>query len=284
VISAGIAACTIYTKRNVYKVSTLIVFYLFASTITWVGEFIVLGFFNSYAYKTGLFTDTWAQNLLGHLLLNTTMYPAAAIVMAAYSLRNAWISVVVAIFVLIEYLFGRVGFYEHHWWRYYMSVITIVAFILISRSWFLKMNQKRYGLTRYITFYFIAMIIIHTHAPILLLSGKQYYQMSFINTLADNLNRSSIIIIFTYHLVESFFIVLCVCILKKWYWKLLPFIFAPAVQIIFTKMNILVIQDSWKLIYTVFIYEISIAIFILIEKYSLKPDSWSFEKIVQGSK
>lgn len=272
IISVGIAAYTIYMKRDAYKVSTLMVFYLFTSAITWVGEFIVLGFFNSYRYKTGLLADPWAQNLLGHLLLNTTMYPAAATVMVAYSLRYIWIALVAVVFVLLEYLFMKLGIYEQHWWRYYISVINVVSYMLISRHWFSKMNQKRYGLVRALTYYFVAILIIHMPAPLLLLLGKQRYQIGMVNNLIGNLYRSSIIIIFNYHLIESFVLVLFACILKKWYWKLSAFIIFPVVEIIFVKMNILILEDGWKLIYTIFIYEVSIAAFILIEKYTLRPE------------
>lgn len=272
IISVGIAAYAIYMKRDTYKVSTLIVFYLFASTITWIGEFIVLGFFNAYAYKTGLFADPWAQNLLGHLLLNTSMYPAAATVMVAYSLSYGWISLGVILFVLTEYLFLKLGIYEHHWWRYYMSVITVVAFMFISSQWFTKMNQKRYGLTRAITFYFIAMIFIHIPSPVLLLLGKQHYHLEILENFINNLYLSSTVFSFIYHLFESFLLVLLVGILKKWYWKALSFVISPVVTIIFTKVNILILHDNWRLVYTLIIYEICIAVFILIEKYTLKPD------------
>ncbi len=94
IIGLGAAVITIYQKRRVYKPSTMIVFFLFAAGVTWIGEFIVLGIFNSYAYKTGVFTDPWAQNLFGHLLINTTLYPAAAIVMTANSLRYGWMALV----------------------------------------------------------------------------------------------------------------------------------------------------------------------------------------------
>jgi hypothetical protein len=235
-----IAVYSIYMKRDTYKVSTFIVFYLFASTITWIGEFIVLGFFNSYAYKTGIVSDPWAQNLLGHLLLNTSMYPAAATVMVAYSLSYGYISLVTVIFVFAEYLFLKMELYEQHWWRYYMSVITIVAFMTISRAWFYKMNRNRYGLTRALTFFFVAMLIIHTPSPILLLLGKQRYHIELVENMVGNLYLSSIIITFIYHLLESFELVLFTCILKKWYWKALPLIISPIVQILFSKMNILI--------------------------------------------
>lgn len=272
VLGVGSAAYAIYMNRHKYKVSTLLVFYLFSASVAWIGEFLVLGLFNSYAYKTGVFSDPWAQNLLGHLVLNTSLYPAAATVMAASSFRYGWIFFVTALFTFIEYWFVKHGLYEQHWWRYYMTIITVVGILSFDNKWFARMNKNRYGITRAITFYFAAMIIIHIPAPILLLLGKQHYQISLINRYFVDLYLSSIIIIFCYHLFESFLLVLFTCILKKWYWKVLPFIISIAVQSTLARMGILIMKSGWNLIYTLIIYEIFIAAFILIEKYTLKPE------------
>ncbi len=272
IISVGVTVYTIYKKRDTYKVSTLLVFFLFTASITWIGEFIVLGLFNAYAYKTGLVEDIWYQNLLGHLIINTTLYPTAAIVMVGYSLRYGWMFTVATVFTLIEYFFVQMGIYEQHWWRYYMTFIAVIIFLLIFHKWFPKMNEKRYGLTRTVTFYFVAMLIIHLPAPILLLLEKQYYQISLINNLFGNLYLSSIIIIFLYHLIEAFICVLFTCITKKWYLKIIPFIISIVVQIVCVKMNILVIKEGWNLVYTLVIFELFILLYILIEKYTLRPD------------
>lgn len=272
VIGVGSAAYSIWMKRDTYKVSTLLVFYLFTAGVSWIGEFAVLGLFNSYAYKTGLFTNPWAQNLLGHLILNTTLYPTVAVVMVAYSFRYRWILFIATLFTLIEYSFVKLGIYEQHWWRYYMTFMTVVAILSIANKSFPKIKQGCSGLTRAIIFFFVALIIIHTPAPILLLLGKQYYHISLVNNLFGDLYLSSIIIIFSYHLIESFLLVLFTCILKGWYWKVLPFIISIAVQSTLTKMGILILEDRWRLIYTLFVYEIFIAAFVLIEKYTVKPD------------
>jgi hypothetical protein len=271
-------AFTIYKKRDTYKVSTLFVFLLFTACVTWIGEFIVLGLLNSYAYKTGVFSDPWAQNLLGHLIINTTLYPAVAIVMVAYSLRYGWMLLVATVFTLIEYLFVQLRIYEQHWWRYYMTFIAVIMFLLIFHKWFPKMNEKRYGLTRAITFYFIAIITIHTPAPILLLLGKQYYQVSLINSLVGNLYLSSIIIIFFYHMFEAFLCVVCTCVFKKWYSKVILVSISITAQIIFTKMNILIIADNWSLVYTLFIYGIFTVAYIFIESHTLRPNLYRFER------
>jgi hypothetical protein len=276
IIGVGSIAYTIYKKRDLYKVSTLLVFCLFTGSVTWLGEFLVLGLFNSYAYKTGVFTDPWAQNLIGHLLINTTLYPAAAIIMVGYSLCYKWIFSVAAVFTLLEYWFVNLRIYEQHWWRYYMTFIAVVLFLSFFKKWFAIMNQKRYGISRATTFYFVAMIIIHIPAPVLLLLGKQYYKVDLVNHLVGNLYLSSIIIIFFYHMIESLLLVIVTCVLKKWYWKVVPVIISIAVQTIFVKMNILVMQGDWKLIYSLILYELFIITYIFVEKYTLKPESHVF--------
>jgi len=270
ILGVGSTAYTVYINRDIYKVSTLLVFYLYIAGFTWICEFIVLGLFNSYAYKTGLLSDPWAQNLLGHLILNTSLYPAAGIIMVVHSRRYLWISIFAAFFTLIEYLFVNLRLYEQHWWRYYMTILTVIILLSITGKWFDKINQSCYGFIRAITYYFVAMLIIHLPAPILLLSGKQYYKLSLVNNFFINSYRSSLAIIFFYHMIEAFILVLFTVILKKWYYRLLPFIISLVAQIIFAKVGILIIEDGWNFIYTLFIYEIFIAIFILIEKHTLK--------------
>ena len=52
----------------------------------------------------------------------------------------------------------------------------------------------------------------------------------------------------------------------------MPFIISVVAQGIFLKMGVLVIKEGWSFAYTLVIYEIFIAIFILIEKYTLRPE------------
>ncbi|MDP4146448.1 MAG: hypothetical protein Q8936_18520 [Bacillota bacterium] len=273
---AGIGvASSIYAvlnKRTVCKTSTLLVLYLFTAGVAWIGEFTVLGLFNAYLYKTGVFADIWEGNLLGHLILNTTLYPAAAVIMAAYSFRYGWISFISIFFTSIEYLFVKLRIYEQHWWRYYMTAVIVFVILVISNKVFKKMNEGCSGLVRAIIFYFPAMVIIHIPAPILLLLGKQQYRLSFVSSLVKDFYLSSIIIIFSFHVIECLLAVIFACILKKWYWKSLSFIISIVVQSVFAQMGILTLHNGWRLIYTLFFYEISIMIFFLLEKYTVKPD------------
>lgn len=268
IIGVGITVFTIYKRRDVAKGSTFLVFFLFATCVTWIGEFIVLGLFNSYAYKTGIYTSPWAQNILGHLILNSTLYPGTAILVAAYSLGYGWISLITVIYLLTEYLFLKLGIYEHHWWKYYMTALAILIYQVITKAWFIKMNKMQDRLLRISTFYFVGFVMLHYPIPIILLLGKQYYNVNWV----QDMYLSSTMFIFTYQLVETLIMVFFVCVLKKWYWKLVPFILAFVGQSILVYLNILVFGDGWNLFYTTLVYFTIIATFILIEKYTLIPE------------
>ena len=261
-------AFAIFSRKHIHNVLTMIVFYFFASGAAWIGEFIVLGLFDSYAYHTGLYESPWAQNLLGHLLLNTTLYPATAVIMAAYTLGFSWVMLVAASFTIIDYLFVNHGLYEHHWWKYYMTFITVIIFLPLTNIAFTMLKNNSSKAMRTAIYFFVAMLIIHLPAPILLLLGKQYSQISFINNLFPDVYRAAIMINFTYHLAESAWLVYFTCILKKWRWAVLPFIISIVFQCAFYKYGILIIHDNWHFVYTLLIYEIFLLAFVLLERHT----------------
>lgn len=270
-IGIVVTAFTLYKKRDTAKISTFLVFFLLSICITWIGEFVVLGLFNSYAYKTGIYESPWAQNILGHLILNTTFYPGTAILVAAFSLGYGGISLITIVYLLLEYLFLNLGIYEHHWWKYYMTGAAIIIYQIITKVWFIKLNTIKGGVLRICTFYFVGFVILHFPIPIILLLSKQYYNVNWV----EDLYLSSTMFIFIYQLIETLLLVFFVCILKKWYWKFAPFIIAFLGQSILVRLNILIFENGWNLLYTMLLYFICIATFIVIEKYSLIPSKTS---------
>ena len=186
---------------------------------------------------------------------------------AAYSLGYGWISLITIIYLLIEYWFLKLGIYEHHWWKYYMTGLVIFVYQVFSKMWFIKMNKIRHGLMRISTLYFVGFVILHYPIPITLLLGKEYYNVNWV----QNMYLSSTMFIFAYQLVETLILVFFVCFLKGWFWKLVPFVIAFAGQSILVNMNILVFQDGWNLLDKILVYFLSIATFILIEEYTLNP-------------
>ena len=133
----------------------------------------------------------------------------------------------------------KLGIYEHHWWKNYMTGLAIFVYQILNKMWFIKLNKMPNELLRICTFYFVGFVLLHYPIPIILLLGKQYYNVYW----AEDRYLSSTKFIFVYQLVESLFLVSFVCVLKKWYWKLGPFLIAFVGQTILVYSNILVFQE-----------------------------------------
>lgn len=262
----GIAVFTIYRKGRITELSTWLVFFLFATSLTWLGEFTVLGLFDSYAYRPGLSHDPWAENLAGHLILNSTLWPGCAMAVVTYSLGYGAIALFSVGYVLIEYLFVQSGLYDQHWWKYYMTAVAVLLYLTICKLWFPVMSRNRHGVIRFVTLYFAAFVILHWPFPLLLLAGKQYYNVEF----AENLVRSSTIFILLYHLIETF-IMMMFLFLDRWYWRLMPYAVSFLGQVILINHNILLMLDEWKLWYTLMIYALTITLCQLMELNTLRP-------------
>lgn len=265
-IGVSIAAFTIYKKRLRTEFSTWLVFYLFATSLPWLGEFAVLGLFNSYAYKPGLFDNPWADNIAAHLILNSTLWPGTAMLVVGYRLGYGWISLITASFLVVEFQFLKLGIYEQHWWRYYMTAVALVIFLMIAKKWFRTMDKKRYGLPRFITLYLAAFVIIHLPTPLLLLFGKQYYNVN----LVEDIYRSSTIFILFYQLAETF-VVMYLFFLKRWFWKLSAYVISLGGQLLLANGNILIIQGDWTLLYSLLLYAITLTLSLFMEKHTLLP-------------
>jgi hypothetical protein len=271
VLGIVLGAFTLWKKRRTYRISTLILFFLFTACITWFGEFVVLGIFNGYAYKPGVFADPWAENLTAHMLLNATIYPATALLLAGFSLGAIGVIGITGFFVLWEYVFVVLGFYEQYWWNYGMSAVNIIIFLAVAQTWFHKMIRVQRGRTRDTVLYFVCFFIIHLPYPILLLLGKEHYEVSLLEHLVDNRYRASTIIIFSYHLAEAVVFIYLICVLGKWYGKLAAYTVAVGGQALLTAMGVLRFAEGWNLYGTLVVSVAGLTIFILLEKYTLKP-------------
>lgn len=271
VIGIALGAVIMLLKRKTYPVSSFIVFFIFSACITWIGEFIALGLFNAYAYKPGLFTDRWAENLTGHLLLNTTIYPGLASLLAGFSLGWVALFIIVALLTLLEYWFVQMGLYEQHWWNYYMSVANMAIFLLVSRSWFRIIMRPPHRLKRNTVFYFISFFFLHLPFPFLLLMKKEYFYMDWLNSLVHNSYRASTIFSLTYHLIEASILLYLIGIKRRWYWTVTAYGVLLLSECSFAGLHLLQFQNGWHLPEHLLIVAASVSIFVLLDRFTVKP-------------
>lgn len=258
IIGLGMTIFTLFKKRDFF--TTSLVFLLTVSLLT-IGEFIVLTVFDAYAYKPGVFMDSFADNVVGYILGNYFIWVGAANLVVNFSLGNRWIFLISVAFMLIEILFLDLGIYEHHWWKTYMTGILVFLGLNITKKWVYKLNEKPYEkmILQYITFFLFALVFIHVPTHPLLLAGKLHYSVGWV----ENFYRDSILFGLPYHAGMSAFYVFFCNILQNRLWKLAPIILFLVGDFILVYMNILMLLDNWSFVCMEVLRTISLMLFAL---------------------
>lgn len=265
VIGICLAAFILCKKRNV---TVLVTIYLFAAMVSYNGEALVLGLFNSYSYKPGVLPDYWAENVLGHILPNSTLWPATALLVITFSLKYRWILLISACYMLVDLLFTSLGIYLHNWWNIWLTGVAIFTYCSLTRIWVSKLNGQRSGILWYITLAYVLWTIIYTPTVPLLLMGKQHLSVG----LFGNMFLDSAMSTFIYHGILSFVSIVFLHVLKKWYWKMVPFLLFIIDDIILTKTAHLLFNGGWNIFYLMLLQAACLGLFIVLEhKNSRKP-------------
>jgi len=253
---------TLYKKKNIID---LFSFFLFISALAYLCEVVILFVFNSYVYKPGLFPDPIQESIYGHLVCNGFYWGGFSLLVAAFQLRHYWIYIISGFFMLTEVLFLKLDLYTHHWWRIYMTGLGVIAFLFVAKKWFLILKTKHNKLLRYITFYFIAWLLLLGPSVILLILNRQHFGIG----LVRNYYRDDILFDAPYHLILSFVYIFFVNFLKKPYWKIVPLFVVLLSNFALGKLNILTFQNDWNLFYLTQLDFLCLLLYIILEKHSL---------------
>ena len=260
IIGMGMIGFTMFNKKNTAMIS--LVFLLMVSFLT-VSEFFVLTVFDGYAYRPEMFTDPFADDVIGYILGNVSLWAGTANLVVNFSLGIRWIILIAGAFMLIETWFLHLGIYEHHWWRTYMTGITVIVGLSVIKIWISKLNPEKYRFLRYMTFYLLALQFIHVPTHLLLLTGKQHYSIGW----DENVYRGSILFGLPYHAGMSFIFLFFCCVLQKRFWKLAPILIFGLSDFLLVNMNILIFQDQWNFFYLTMFRATGLVLFVLYKQY-----------------
>ncbi|MDR6998307.1 hypothetical protein [Neobacillus niacini] len=148
-----------------------------------------------------------------------------------------------------------------------MTGIVTFIFMAAMKKWYSIVNGKSHKSPRIITFWTIAWIILQTPTSVLMLFGKQFFHVNWV----ENIFRDSTLFSgFLYHVCIAVIVILCIYIPKKRYWIVVPFFILLIGDVILMNMKILVFHDNWKLSYLICIRAASLLFIILIEKFMLR--------------
>jgi len=175
-------------KRDVWP---LIVLLSFSGTI-YVFEFFIMVLFDSYRYHPNIVKIPYYDNVVGALVSNFFAVPVAAVFVVVYRLRAPWILSLALAFGAIEWLFLRIGAFEHQWWRTPYTILALLIFFPVARLWLAELRRGRSPFT-FVALQMLAWSIAGTTMFGFALSGVRLFQSGvFDDPYRDDIFLSSI--------------------------------------------------------------------------------------------
>jgi hypothetical protein len=182
---AALATLIFFIVRT--KSYSIVFLFLTYVGMIYVFEYVILILFNSYTYYPRMLQDPYMDSMMGAFISNFLTVPTAGLAMVIYQLRFRWTIVFTCLMGVIEWLFMRLGIYEHHWWRLSYSFVAFIFFFWLVGFWARRVEQGN-RLFQYVSLLMFSFGILNTLAFLRLLVKIGVYQPGFF----DNPTRDDI--------------------------------------------------------------------------------------------
>ncbi|WP_308639356.1 hypothetical protein [Paenibacillus silvisoli] len=189
-----VAVCAIafsillFHKRAVWPLILLLSF----SGMIYMFEFYIFVWQDSYSYSPELLDNTYYDNVLGAVFSNLLAVPVAAAFIAIYRLSWQWIVGLSLAFGGVEWLFLRLGIYQHDWWRTGYTIVTLLIFFLFARQWLVWLSRRSRAF-HFVTLSMFAWSVVATLVFTLAVSGIRIYHIGlFADPYHDDIFFSAI--------------------------------------------------------------------------------------------
>ncbi len=159
--------------------SYLIVFLFLAYVgMIYVFEYVILVLFHSYTYHPRMMPDPYMDSMMGAFISNFLTVPTLGLAMVIYRLRFRWTILFSCLMVGIEWLFLRLGIYEHEWWRLSYSFIAFIFFFWLVSFWARRVEHGN-RLFQYVSLLMFSLSVLNTLAFLRMLVNIGVFEPGF---------------------------------------------------------------------------------------------------------
>ncbi|MCP8968607.1 hypothetical protein [Ectobacillus ponti] len=106
-------------------------------------EYVIFNIFRSYRYKPGLLQNKHFDNMLGAMVSQSVVVPAAATFLTAFRIGKLGRAGYTVLLALSERLFIRLGLFRNYWWRTIYTLLLVPIGFWVSDQWYRLLGGSR---------------------------------------------------------------------------------------------------------------------------------------------
>lgn len=247
------------------KAYITLVWFLALAGLIYLFEFVILVLFESYTYYPNIIENAYYDSMFGALVSNFCAVPVVGITIITLRLRFLWFIGFALFFIGVEWLFLKLGIYEHHWWRLSYTFVFIIVFFWLSRFW---ANQTVQGskLFRYLSMVLFCVSLCNTISFLMLLAGTNDFYIGWFS----NPTRDSVLVSFLFTVGTGLVLTSAIYLTTSIRSIIAALVMVTAIQIVLYVAGITRIYISLWLFYPMFLAgHILIAWLLVKSRYAL---------------
>jgi hypothetical protein len=262
-ISSAIAIILIIRKPDNRKFNIAFTFIVLGSVYSI--ESVLLGLYGgAYSYYPMISRDSFLDSVIGNHFSQVSIC-TTLVLLAIYKLRTIWYFGIAVIYCIIEFLFLKLGIYEHHWYKIWITFVGIIALAFLFNKLYYELNHSpRFWI------YYLALYFTTVSSYGLVRSSFVYGKFRIIHyNVYANIFKDNLIMIHIPLLILINIMINIYRLKLSWIMKCMVFTGLFLIHLILTKTGIIMIRPGWFLIITS-IDVLSCYLFVVIMDYLLK--------------
>jgi hypothetical protein len=202
-------------------------------------EYVILVCFHSYTYYPHILSDPYMDSMMGAFISNFLTVPTVGLIMVIFRLRFRWTVIFAALMFGIEWLFLKLGIYEHEWWRLSYSFVAFIFFFWMVGFWADKVKQGN-RFFQYVSLLMFSLSVLNTLAFMRMLVDIGAFQPGFF----DNPKQDDVAFTVPYAFLKAVLLANAIYWSRKLRWTLAAVAVMLAVHYMLIRSGILKLYIS----------------------------------------
>lgn len=196
----------------------LLVLHLMIAGVIYPFEVVVI-LTDGYRFIPGIVLDPQVDSTIGAFVSDFCIVPASAVVINAFSLAWRFTLGIAAVFTGIDWLYVKLGVYEHYWWKSIYTGIGLIILYAISRWLWHCLQGKQPSLL----FRLLAIYLTYVPIPIAInfVVARLFNLFKFEIYLVSDLEKNHPVFNNIYLILTGIVVTLCIGLRLRFRYRLL---------------------------------------------------------------
>ncbi|MET3699167.1 hypothetical protein SAMN05877753_101129 [Bacillus oleivorans] len=207
-------------------------------------DYLIYVWGEAYQYYPNIIRGKYDSKLGSYI--NAVIIASTATLYSVFQAGRLWSLGLAILYTMIEILFLRIGVYQHHWWKFWYTLILLFVFFPVIKGWWNRINYAHRSILSLLTLIccFYAIRIILAFFQYGLLEVRTFHVESIVRIGKESIALNSLIL-----LPVSIFLSCLIFFRINKTWLLIGIVLSSIIDLGFKSLGMISARVPWDWMY-----------------------------------